>query len=117
MVEPEPPPIINTNTVRRQPPSSTLLARYYNRCGFRSVLFQSILFGWALLCGMYAFLICFLTFPREKSQLEKIEDAYYHREGVDEAAWFFASFLCPGAVWLLIALPLLIAAIATLNRK
>ena len=104
---------IKTTADKAPQRKTNLLDRYYERCGFRSVLFQGILAGWTLLCGACAFLLCVVTFPEQKSELQRTLDALHKREGLDVAAWFFTSFLVPGAVWVLIALPLIICLLYT----
>jgi len=111
---PFPPPDAEPAFQPRPPPPDAspprgMTRRYIDWCGTRSVIFQSLLLGWTAFVGLAA-LALILQFATATSKPVTKEE----QEAAAIAA-FYCGMLCPLAVYLLLAIPLGIAAIATLE--
>lgn len=83
--------------------------------GTRSLIFIFLLFSWTLLCAVPAFYFLIAALPTEFER----ELAKQHIPEGEAAltAWFTLGICCPGVVWVIIAFPLLIAAIVTMRSR
>ena len=91
------------------------LARYKSRCGLRSFIFQAILAGWTAFMALVTLGLMLLS-ASSASQTSGYPYYPYHSTQADAGAFALVGICCPVGTYLLIAIPLAIAAIATLER-
>lgn len=87
--------------------AGNLIKRHKERCGVRSFIFQCILLAWTIFMGLITLGLMVSTLPERGSRASDAE----------VGAWSFVGLCCPCATYLLIALPLGIAALATLQSN
>ena len=88
---------------------------YKERCGLRSFIFQCVLLGWTAFMFLVGVGMLLAVSPsREELELSKQGDSWA-RAGV--LASSFWGLFCPAAVWALVAFPLGVAAISTLESR
>lgn len=109
-----PPPIMQSRArgvspfIPLRPRKRSALGRYVDRCGIRSVIFQGILAGWTILSGGFFFLMCM--------RAAALIDAGRMRTSDASSALGILLFFV-GIPWVFLAVPLAIAAVATLNTN
>jgi DNA-directed RNA polymerase subunit RPC12/RpoP len=116
-------PPLGENVVPNPRPNPTIptdhklnwLARYKNRCGVRSFIFQAILAGWTAFMALVT-LGLMLFSASSASQTSGYPYNPYHSAEANAGAFALLGICCPVGTYLLIAIPLGIAAIATLER-
>lgn len=117
---PPPPPEIQINTIpvsRKQNhpvfrDHKTWLKSYMQKVGQRSFIFQVALFAWTCLMIL---LVAWLMFNAANSS--GINSPYASERANSAGLFMFAGLLCPMIFYLLLAVPLGIAAIATLETR
>jgi DNA-directed RNA polymerase subunit RPC12/RpoP len=108
-------PSLDENVLPDPRPSATIptdhklnwLARYKNRCGLRSFIFQAILAGWTAFMALVTLGLMMLSASSVSQRIPTNADA---------GAFALVGICCPVGIYLLIAIPLGIAAIATLEK-
>jgi hypothetical protein len=111
--------------------------RYRDRVGPRSFIFQMMLLGWSacmsILTTGLLLVVLFATVASKPRPLQKDfasinewsdrydrwmwEKSHPNATAASDVGSFIMSIACPGSVWFIVALPLGIAAIATLKPK
>jgi heme/copper-type cytochrome/quinol oxidase subunit 2 len=81
-----------------------MLRRYVDYCGIKSVIFQVLTIVWFVFCAIVLALFIFAG--------TRNVHIYY----VDFAGYVAQSLICAGTPCVIVGVPLLIAAIATLKR-
>lgn len=98
---------------RIKPSRPNWLARHKNRCGARSFIFQCALLGWTAFMLFVGLGLMIATLPTTQEQ-RLAEWGAPQGEGA-VLGWGLWGLCCPIGTWLLLALPLGIAAIATIG--
>ncbi len=99
---------VASQTVRRNTTVQNTLAwlgKYKTRCGGRSFIFQCILAGWTAFMLFVGFGMMVVSVPKGRNPSDQATMDFT-----------FAGLCCPIGMWLLFAVPLGIAALATLNK-
>lgn len=83
------------------------LGRYKDWCGIRSFIFQCILLGWTALWFFLGLGMALVFGPHPESTPEGLQTSV--------TVWLCSGCCCPLGIWLALALPLAVIAIATLG--